>query len=266
MNNILDLDSASRIMGNNAEDYNSQSAHSPLHRKCSILAFFDFAAAFPSVVHDWICLVWEMRGFPVGIRYLFACIYFLNSAHASEGESLTFLFWYLSGVLQGCPASAFVFDVCLDPFLVAFEKVVADKGRGIIRACADDLGAALEHYKTFKYMYTVFEDAEKLAGLTLKPVKCIVVPTSEPFSEHIVNVITKWLCQNIPKWANFNLKSIGKYLCFYMRPDAASKQWIDPLSKFMMKCRDIGRCCAPASISVIFSTPMQFQFFCTRLS
>ena len=155
---------------------------SHLKRKCSILAFFDFMAAFPSMLHDCIFLVMKVRQFPVGAMDFFRGVYSFNSALGNADGELVFLFWYLSGVLQGCPGSAFTFDLALDLFLIAFEKVISKKGRGIIRACADDIGAALKHYKSLSYLFPIFKQAQYLAGLTLKPLKCNIVPTSEKCS------------------------------------------------------------------------------------
>ena len=64
---------------------------------------------FPSVFHKWIFAVLEARGFPVGIRDFIHSLYFMNAAYMSNGGEFIFLYWMLSGVLQGCPASAFLF-------------------------------------------------------------------------------------------------------------------------------------------------------------
>ena len=112
---------------------------------------------------------------------------------------IRFLLWYLSGVLQGCPGSAFIFNMILDLFLHAFWQVITKHGRGMVRACADDIGAALTSYKYLMHLFPIFDIAEQVSGLTLKPTKCNVVPTSEPLTETLVNVIRKWLKRNVPK-------------------------------------------------------------------
>ena len=64
---------------------------------------------------------------------------------------MTFLFWCAVGVLQGCPGSAFLFNIALDPCLAMFkellENVPSKPSRGIVRACADDLGVALRQLR-----------------------------------------------------------------------------------------------------------------------
>ena len=91
------------------------------------------------------------------------------------------LIQFLSGVLQGCPASAFLFTVSLDPFLYAFEASLCNtqnRRTGIMRACADDLGVALRNLRQLTLMEPIFEDARVLAGLTLKPKKCVLIVLS----------------------------------------------------------------------------------------
>ncbi len=79
----------------------------PKRRKVALLAFWDFAAAFASVIHEWICMTLSARQFPSEIRKFTAALYWLNSALSALGDSSAFVLWYLSGVLQGCPGSAY---------------------------------------------------------------------------------------------------------------------------------------------------------------
>ena len=151
------------------------------------------------------------------------------------------MFWYLSGVIQGCPGSAFLFDVSLDPFLAAFEKILECAGRGILRACADDIGVAVKSLSAFKHMFPIFDLAEALAGLTLKPSKCILIPTSEPFSEELVRYTQAWLVSNIPGWSKFSIKSCGKYLGFFLGPQTKQVQWKEPLAKFSSRAQALNK-------------------------
>ena len=60
------------------------------------------------------------------------------------------------------------------------------------------IGVAVKSLSAFKYMFPIFNLAESLAGLTLKPSKCTLIPSSEPFSEEVVSYIQAWLARNIP--------------------------------------------------------------------
>ncbi len=86
-----------------------------------------------------------------------------------ERGNLTWCFDFLSGVLQGCPASAFLFNLALDPFLPKFQSIFTEHGRGLMRACADDLGTALRALKQLTLLFPIFRDAQTLAGLMLNP-------------------------------------------------------------------------------------------------
>ena len=83
---------------------------------------------------------------------------------------------FLSGVLQGCPASAFLFNNALDPFLCAFNSALGHGNYGIVRACADDITFALSRLKHLHDLKPIYDSARLLAGLALKPPKCCVVP------------------------------------------------------------------------------------------
>ena len=82
---------------------------------------------------------------------------------------------YLSGVLQGCPGSAFLFNNSLDPFLFLMFTRLREGNKGIVRACADDIGACLARLKHLNVMAPIFDCAASLAGLKLKAIKCVVV-------------------------------------------------------------------------------------------
>ena len=75
---------------------------------------------------------------------------------------------------------------------------IAQDGRGIVRACADDVGVALASYRHLKFLFPIFATAEDIAGLALKPPKCNIVFTFIEFSENIVLVIHAWLRKHIP--------------------------------------------------------------------
>ena len=84
-----------------------------------------------------------------------------------------------------------------------------------MRACADDIGICLTRLKHLQGIYPIFKSAEELAGLKLKPPKCVIVPLCE-LSNRVKNDITKWLRRNIPEWANFSVEDTTKLLGFFI--------------------------------------------------
>ncbi len=228
LNNVVDLDSASRIYSNHAIGRGYGAGNIAL---IPILALFDFATAFPSVIHDWIFLNLQHRNFPAWFTCLIRSIYKDAAAYCFKNGILSLMFYFYSGVLQGCPASAFLFNIALDPFLTLFHNALREKGSGIVRACADDLGAALQSLKRLMLVFPIFKNAQTLAGLLLKPPKCILIPLV-PWSQEVVDKIKNWLGRHIPSWANFNIKPTSKYLGFYMGPQSGTLQWLAPFAKY----------------------------------
>ena len=162
LNNCVDLDAAARIFSMVFEaicGFPLDPSNLPL------LCAFDFEAAFPSVIHCWIWLVLKIRRLPDHYIYLFQGIYSKASAtFHHEGKSYTII-EFLSGVLQGCPGSAFLFNNALDPILCMIHSILRERNRGIVRACADDIGMCLARLRHLQLIYPIFSAALKHAGL-----------------------------------------------------------------------------------------------------
>ena len=162
------------------------------------LGAFDFEAAFPSVIHKWIWLVLKHRKLPEHYIRLFQGVYHAACAVFIHGLTKLQIIEFLSGVLQGCPGSAFLFNNALDPFLNLMHNILREANRGIVRACADDLGTALARLAHLKLIHPIFALAKTHAGLTLKPPKCVIVPLCD-LTEKTKDDILKWLRRNIPE-------------------------------------------------------------------
>ena len=105
----------------------------------------------------------------------------MNSTDILMSSCRTFLCWIQAGVLQGCPFSGSIFAIALDPILAFMEKRLRRGSLGIVRACADDIGAALSSIKGFSVLQPIFQLARVSAGLRLKPSKCVVIQYSVNF-------------------------------------------------------------------------------------
>ena len=124
---------------------------------------------------------------------------------------------FFSGVLQGCPASAFLFNNAIDPFLACFDKALRTRRAGIVRACADDIGIVLKQLKHLKLIYPIFSDCKSHAGLALKPPKCVLVPLCQ-FSEETHARIYSWIVHHTPQWQTSKIKPLAKLLGFFIAP------------------------------------------------
>ena len=154
-----------------------------------MLAFWDLAAAFPSVAHAWLFMVLRARGVPIGLIDLIDSMYRLVSAFMVCGGRFRFLFWILAGVLQGCPLSGMLFAIVMDPFLVKLDAELCRPQLGTVRACADDVGAALRHLSSLRIAKCTFDAAREVANLCLKPTKCVLVPVGEIVTEHLTEQV-----------------------------------------------------------------------------
>ena len=109
-----------------------------------IAGAYDFEAALPSVIHEWNWLVLHHRKMPADYSRVFQSLYTNAMATYEHNCDIFVLIRFLSGVLQGCPASALLFNNAIDPFLASFDKALRSRNAGIVRACADDTGIVLK--------------------------------------------------------------------------------------------------------------------------
>ncbi len=96
--------------------------------------------------------------------YIFKAIYIDAHAVIYSNGVRTRLIDLLSGVLQGCPGSAFLFNNSLDPFLILLDRQLKERKAGFARACADDIGAALRALKYLKILFQFFKWLPPLLG------------------------------------------------------------------------------------------------------
>ena len=177
VSNVVDLDVYGRIHGMQSVDSDP-----------SLISLYDFAAAFPSMSHTWIAACLTALGIPPGAYDLIMGMCCLNLAHSAAGGALVPLFLILSGVLQGCPLSGFLFAIGVDPFLWWMYRVIELAGHGKIRVCADGIGTALKNISALLVLYPIFAAIERAAGPSLKPSKCVLVPAVHEFTPELVSM------------------------------------------------------------------------------
>ena len=144
---------------------------------------------------------------------------------------------FLSGVLQGCPASAMLFNLALDPFLSDFERKLEYGNKGIVRACADDVAFSLQRLAHLPLLFPVYSAAQRFAGLSLKPRKCKIIPCCKITPETLA-LLGQWVRRNIPEWGDFEIVGAAELLGFYIGPEMAGHQWARPLHKYKNRVRD----------------------------
>ena len=126
--------------------------------------------------------------------------------------------------------------------------------KGTVRACADDIGAALKDISALRNIQPIFECAEAVAGLRLKPSQCVIVPTRVKFALQVIENIRLWLHAHVTKWSNFQIKPCSKYLGFLLGPAAKSKQLVAPVLKWKKSADEIAQCnLAQAATAILYN-------------
>ena len=87
------------------------------------MVFFDFAAAFPSIAHQWIWIVVSHTGLPLVVQEIIRAMYTSVFAYGRSPGTTAKMFPILSGIIQGCPLAGSLFALLLDPFLVVVSTL-----------------------------------------------------------------------------------------------------------------------------------------------
>ena len=152
---------------------------------------------------------------PDGLVNFIQGIYFIALAVGRVQADVVILFLIQSGVIQGCPLASFCFVVAFDPFLNLFDLTIEQKGLGIVRACADDVGCSLSSIDILPKVTTIFKFAKVLAGLHIKFIKSAIVPVTK-WSATLASEIDMWIHAKLTGWVNINIASSAKYLGTYL--------------------------------------------------
>ncbi len=239
LDNVVDLDAWSRKYAMQFSDLNNL---------MPILAFTDFGAAFPSIIHKWMFIALKSSNLPIGLMNFIRGIYSSVVAVGRARADVTVLFLILSGVIQGCPLASFCFIVAFDPFLNLFDLLVVQKKMGVIRACADDVGCALVSLGVLPKVAAIFKLAKTFAGLTIKFPKSTVVPL-RPWSNSLIIEVQEWLRRCLPSWLDIAVQPQAKYLGAYLGPTTKDLIWHAPVMKWKTRTSDIAASRAPPSIA-----------------
>ena len=150
------------------------------------------------------------------------------------------LFQVTRGVLQGCPLSGSLFVIVMDPILFKFSKFVVSQGLGTVLACADDIGVSLRRARDLHILHTICQLTENVAGLALKPKKCIIILCAELDQDYEIR-FTTWLTEFLPRWGHFTIRRFGKYLGFFLGPRGGEQMWIEPIKKLRDRAHKTSR-------------------------
>ena len=114
------------------------------------LALYDICNAFPTIAHAWLFAVFHCVRLNPRIVNIIRCLYSNSSAFSFGLGSGEFLFLVLAGVRTGCPLSATLFLLAMNPFLALIHPLSDASKVSYSCLCADDIGSALRAMNLFK--------------------------------------------------------------------------------------------------------------------
>jgi hypothetical protein len=243
LNNIVTLDARARAFDHlAAANEDLPLAHHPA------LIFFDFCAAFPSVAHALIFLVFNAIGLPEGLINYFRALYADNLCFGCfEGEFIL-LYSILSGIIQGCPASGTIFVLVVDPFLRLLKACLQGS---VSRAFADDIGTLIAQLLQLPTLHKAFKNFEDISGLALKHKKCVIVPLGRLIDDDRIKEVKNYISTYTPEWAAFDVRDCAEYLGMIVGPGGGNDaSWEKPLNKFRNRSLDIAKSDIAPSIGI----------------
>ena len=108
-----------------------------------------------------------------------------------------------------------------------------EKSPGVVRACADDLGAVVRDVSVAGWLSQRFLHFGLCSGLLLKPPKCCIVLLSHANDQRYRRRARRMFIKAAPDWSEFTFNWVSKFLGFMVGPLAASLQWQGPVNKWL---------------------------------
>ena len=131
--------------------------------------------------------------------------------------------------------SPLLFVIATEIFLRALEANTSSQS--LVRAYADDIALVLQNiWRVVPAVAKLFVNLERIAGLRLKPNKCVLIPLWSCDLGKNFHILLK---EELPVWRDFAISSKGKYLGVWLGPGAVDTSWNEPLKKYMAQCEYI---------------------------
>ena len=157
----------------------------------------------------------------------------------------------LAGVLQGCPLSATLFVLAMQPFIDFVSSRL--RPSEAIFGCADDLLAVVSCLESWIVLQKAFDYFEAISGLTLNVKKMYTIPLClKPCGDSLLQFASMLDSHRLFKGINPCLSL--KYLGFILGPRSASFKWTKVISKFRRRAQDIAASQTASSLLAVAYT------------
>jgi len=217
---------AGRSMLANVVDVDSGVQHTSLNFEHGLPIFPDFAAAFPSVDHDFIHDFLESLDWPIWLTRFVKGLYTNNRCCIAVGGRRSDGFAMEAGIRQGCPLSPFQFAVVCALLLCRLQRLLPT---AMIRAYADDIALVLsDGAPCLKLLENNFREYASLSGLHIHHGKTVLIP----LAPQDVDYTKKLVAAEAPSWSDMSIKFHTEYLGFALGPDCADKSWDKACKKY----------------------------------
>jgi hypothetical protein len=208
-----------------------------------IMCFLDLAAAFPSILHDYMMQVLDNFLGSHPLRDMIGNIYKDTSCDMLVRGTLVPGFKVLCGVRQGCPLSGTLFALTFHPIIVALSDAIFKVSMHIghdIFAYADDLALVLhEFWKQLPALDSTLAYIAVGAGLKVNWKKVQLIPL---WREADCDLMKRRLSASCPHWKPAKIGFSAKYLGILVGPGASdTSAFADPFIKYIDRCRFINK-------------------------
>ncbi len=226
------------------------------------LCFLDIAAAFPSLLHDFLKAVLDKFLGDHPLNHMITSMYADTSCDIVIRGSVLPGFRVLCGVRQGCPLSGSLFALAFHPIIVSLSnslyRVSMHIGHDIF-AYADDLALVLyEFWRLLPALDQALADVAAGAGLRINWQKVQLIPL---WWHADLELVKRRISATCPRWKPSKLAMTAKYLGILVGPGVSdSDVFAAPLKKYLERCRFIAKLglgwVRAASLHNIFALPV----------
>jgi hypothetical protein len=207
------------------------------------LCFLDFAAAFPSVLHDYMEAVLDTFLGSHPLNHVIRSMYKNNTCDLVIRGTMYSGFKVLCGVRQGCPLSGSLFALVFHPIIVSLSDALYRASMNIghdIFGYADDLALALwDFWQQLLVLDRALSVIASAAGLYINWKKVQVISL---WKSPDLAYTSKRLSATCPRWKPAKLDLKAKYLGLMVGPGVSDVDaYSAPLAKYIERCRFIAK-------------------------